>query len=249
MFPPASVILAETAHRPWSLPKRPWVLAQSWLHLLFAHWRVPAEVIAPLLPAGLELDTFDGSAWIGVVPFQMADVHPRGTFTVAGLSDFPELNVRTYVKRDGKPGVWFLSLDAGNPVSVRVARRLFYLPYHDAAMDMFTEADCWRYRSERKDGRARFEATYRPTSEVFRSEAGSVDEWLTERYCLYSADARGRLYRCDIQHRPWSLQRAEGEIATNTMTQAFGITLPGDAPVLHYAERLDVLTWYISRVK
>jgi uncharacterized protein YqjF (DUF2071 family) len=245
---PAKEILAETAHRPWAVPQRPWVLAQSWLHLLFAHWRIAPQALAPLIPAGLELDTFDGSAWIGVVPFKMHDVHPRGTFNIPGLSDFPELNVRTYVTRDGKPGVWFLSLDAANPVAVRVARRLFHLPYQDASMDVFREGDCWRYHSERRGGRARFEATYRPTSDIFRSEPGSLDEWLTERYCLYSADARGRIYRGEILHRPWSLQRAEAEITVNTMTQPFGISLPDDAPLLHYAERLDVLTWYPTRV-
>lgn len=245
---PASAILAETAHRPWALPRRPWVLAQSWLHLLFAHWRVSPNVVAPLIPAGLELETFDGSAWIGVVPFLMHDVHPRGTFNVSGLSAFPELNVRTYVTREGKPGVWFLSLDAANPLAVRVARRLFHLPYQHATMSITAEGEGWRYRSERRDGRARFEAAYQPTSAVFRAQTGSLDEWLTERYCLYSADARGRLYRGEILHRPWALQRAQAEITLNTMTQPFGITLPDEPPLLHFSERLDVLTWYLTRV-
>ena len=130
MFPSSKLILAETAHRPWTLPKRtdgshrPWVMAQTWSRLLFAHWQVTPQALAPLIPAGLELDTFDGQAWIGVVPFQMSNVHPRGTFSVAGLSAFPELNVRTYVKRDDKPGVWFLSLDAANPVAVTVSAPL-----------------------------------------------------------------------------------------------------------------------------
>ena len=197
MFPSASTILSETAHRPWALPPGAWVLAQTWQQLLFAHWRVDPKVVAPLIPAGLEVDTFDGSAWIGVVPFLMNNVHPRGTFNVAGLSRFPELNVRTYVKRDDKPGVWFLSLDAGSAVAVRIGRRLFHLPYYPAAMDIYTERDWIQYRSHRK-GESRkgaavdFEGCYRPTGDVYRSQSGSIDAWLTERYCLYTGDAHGQ---------------------------------------------------------
>jgi uncharacterized protein len=246
-FPSASAILAETAHRPWPLPQRHWVLTQTWQQLLFAHWRVDAKVVAPLIPAGLELDTFDGSAWIGVVPFLMDNVHPRGTFSVEGISRFPELNVRTYVKRDDKPGVWFLSLDAGSAVAVKIARRLFHLPYYHAEMDIYTERGWVQYQSARKGEVADFVAGYHPTSEVYRSERGSLDEWLTERYCLYSADERGRLYRCEIHHRPWPLQHAEGQITVNTMVQ--GIRLPDDQPLLHYAERLDVLAWYVTRIR
>jgi len=246
-FPSASTILSEVAHRPWPLPPGAWVLAQTWEQLLFAHWRVDPKIVAPLIPPGLELDTFDGSAWIGVVPFLMNNVHPRGTFNVEGLSRFPELNVRTYVKRDGKTGVWFLSLDAGSAVAVKIARRLFHLPYYHATMDIYTERGWVQYQSERIDGEAAFVAGYRPTSEVYRSERGSLDEWLTERYCLYTADERGRLYRCDIHHHPWPLQRAEGQITINTMVA--GIELPHELPILHYAERIDVLAWYVRQLK
>jgi len=221
-------------------------MAQSWQQLLFAHWRVAPAILAPLIPAGLELDTYNGEAWIGVVPFLMNNVHPRGTVSIPGVSKFPELNVRTYVKRDNKPGVWFLSLDAGNPLAVRVARRLFHLPYYNAKMDIFSEKDWIQYRAHRSDQTADFEGCYRATSPVFRAERGSLDEWLTERYCLYSADAKGRLYRCEILHRPWSLQRAEAQITINTMVR--GITLPDEPPLLHYADRLDVLTWYVTRL-
>ena len=251
MFPTAKRILAETAHRPWSLPQRPWVMAQSWQQLLFAHWRVPPETLRKLIPAGLELDLFEGEAWLGVVPFSMRDVHPRGVFNLPGLSAFPELNVRTYVTRDGKPGVWFFSLDADNRVIVWGARRFFHLPYYRAAMSSTREGEWVRYASRRTDERgleADFEGRYRPTSPVFRAERGSLDEWLTERYCLYSADAAGRLYRCEILHAPWSLQRAEAEITANTMAQGSGIALPDEPPLLHYSERLDVLTWYLERL-
>ncbi|MFN8448733.1 MAG: DUF2071 domain-containing protein [Anaerolineae bacterium] len=243
MFPSASQILAETAHRPWSPPKRPWVMGQSWYQLLFAHWRVAPEAVAPLLPAPLELDTFDGSAWIGVVPFVMRNVHPRALYS---LSPFPELNVRTYVRYAGKPGVWFLSLDAANRLVVGGARRAFHLPYVHAQMDCFTEGGWFQYRSQRDGSNARFEGCYRPVSPVFRAESGSLDEWLTERYCLYSVDPRGRLFRCEVHHRPWELQHAEAQITVNTMVEA--LPLPDELPILHYSEQMDVVTWYLERL-
>ncbi len=111
-------ILRQTEHRPWPLPSGPWVMAQSWRELLFAHWRIPVEALRPLVPAELELETWDGSAWLGVVPFLMAGVRPRGVPALPRLSAFPEINVRTYVKVESKPGVWFLSLDAANSLAV-----------------------------------------------------------------------------------------------------------------------------------
>ncbi len=251
MFPTAKGILAETAHRPWSLPQRPWVMAQSWQGLLFAHWRVPPENLRKLIPAGLELDLFAGEAWLGIVPFSMRDVHPRATRNLPKVSAFPELNVRTYVTRDGKPGVWFFSLDAGSRVAVRVARRLFHLPYYDAAMSSRREGEWVRYSSRRTDARgeaAAFEARYRPISPIFHAERGTLDHWLTERYCLYCVNGAGALFRAEIQHKAWSLQRAEAEMTANTMAQSSGIDLADAAPLLHYVERLDVLTWYLERL-
>ncbi|MEP7291303.1 MAG: DUF2071 domain-containing protein, partial [Chloroflexota bacterium] len=181
MFPAAKSILAETAHRPWSLPQRPWVMAQSWQRLLFAHWRVALATLRPLIPAHLEIDTFAGEAWVGVVPFSMREVHARGTFNLPGLSAFPELNVRTYVKHEGKPGVWFFSLDADNRAAVWGARRFFHLPYFGASMTSRSEGEWVHYCSRRTDARsahADFEASYRPTSPVFRAERSSLDAWL-----------------------------------------------------------------------
>ncbi len=138
-------------HRPWPLPAGPWVMAQRWHDLLFAHWPVPAAEVRVLVPAGVEIDTFDGVAWLGVVPFRMSDVRLRGTPALPWLSFFPELNVRTYVVRDGKPGVWFFSLDAGNIAAVAIARRWFHLPYFHASMHI-AERDAWmHYQSARRD--------------------------------------------------------------------------------------------------
>jgi uncharacterized protein YqjF (DUF2071 family) len=226
-------------------------MAQSWAGLLFAHWRVPAHLLRLLIPAALELDTYEGEAWLGIVPFYMRDVHPRGTVNVPGLSAFPELNVRTYVTRDNKPGVWFFSLDAASCVAVNLARRLFYLPYFRAAMSSVNEGEWAHYCSVRTDSHAAsaaFEACYRPITPVYFAEAGSLDHWLTERYCLYSVDKKERLYRGEIQHARWSLQHAEAKISQNTMADGLGISLPDEPPLLHYVERLDVLTWYLERL-
>jgi uncharacterized protein YqjF (DUF2071 family) len=127
-------MITETSHRPWELPRRPWMLAMRWHDLLFMHWPMLHVALRALIPPELALDTFDGTAWIGVVPFRMNGVRPRGLPALPWLSVFPELNLRTYVTTGGKPGVWFFSLDAANPVVVRLARKLFYLPYYDAHM-------------------------------------------------------------------------------------------------------------------
>ncbi len=224
-------------------------MAQSWQRLLFAHWRVDANALRQAIPAGVEIDTYGGEAYVGVVPFTMIDVHARGLPNIPGTSTFPELNVRTYVTRDGKPGVWFFSLDATNALAVWGARRFFYLPYFKAKMQSTQDGDWVRYASRRTGAPdAAFEGRYRPTSPVYRAEAGSLEAWLTERYCLYTADRGGRIVRCEVHHPQWALQRAEAEINMNTMIPAgLGAKLD-DAPLLHYSERIDVLTWYLERL-
>jgi hypothetical protein len=190
----------------------------------------------------LPLDTWEGSAWIGVVPFRMSGIRPRFLPAVPWLSAFPELNVRTYVSLDGKPGVYFFSLDAANPVAVRGARRWFHLPYFDARMKLGDSGDWIDYSSTRTHPGARpaeFSARYRPTGAVYRSVRGDLDYWLTERYCLY-ATSGGRVWRGEIQHTPWPLQPAEADISRNTMAP---VEVPPIAPVLHFARRLDVAVW------
>lgn len=243
-------ILRETAHRPWPLPRGPWIMKQVWHELLFAHWPVPPAALAPLLPPALALDTFDGSAWLGVVPFRMSGVRPRGLPAVPWLSAFPELNVRTYATLDGKPGVYFLSLDAANPVAVRLARALFGLPYFTAAMRAARKGDLVAYASDavHPAGAARLRATYRPTGPVYRARPGDLDHFLTARYCLYAARPGGRISRAEIHHAPWPLQPAAADIAENTLAASHGLALPDCPPLLHYAHRLDVLVWPPYRV-
>lgn len=225
---------------------------QRWLDLLFAHWPIPADEIAPLIPPGLTLETYAGSAWLGIVPFRMSHVRPRGLPAVPWLSYFPELNVRTYVRVDDRPGVFFFSLDAGNPVAVMLARTFFYLPYFRADMELRhgnqKTIDYTSRRTHRGAPPASFVASYRPLGPVYRAAAGSFEYWLTERYALYSADRRGRIYRGEIHHQPWPLQPAEAEITANSMATASGLTLPDQPPLLHFVRRLDVVAWAIQPV-
>jgi len=216
-----------------------------WHDLLFLHWPVRPELIRPLIPRGLELDTFDGSAWLGVVPFRMTGVRPRYFPPFAGLA-FPEMNVRTYVWTPGRSGVWFFSLDATNWLAVRAARAWYGLPYYDARMNVQLEQETVHYHSRRvdkKSTRAEFHASYKPTGEVYRSAPGTLDRWLTDRYCLYAVDRRGQLRHGDIHHLPWPLQPAEVELRANTMTNPLGIRLPDTAPLAHFARYLEVIAW------
>jgi hypothetical protein len=250
--------LARVDHRPWPLPPGRWTWRQSWCDLLFAHWPVPHAALRPHVPAGLTLEEFDGAAWIGVVPFRMEGVMRRPLPDLPGLSAFPELNVRTYVERDGRPGVWFLSLDAANRLAVWAARRFFHLPYHFAAMSLRESSDDITYMSRRRAAsnsdtageseNVRFEATYRLESEVYESQPGTLEHWLTERYCLYAQSPDGALHTTDVHHLPWPLQKASAEIAVNEMLRPWRIELPDVPPLLHFARRLDVIVWSSRRL-
>lgn len=234
---------ATGAHRPWPPPRTPWVLSMRWEKLAFLHWPVPPEPLGALLPPGLELETFEGRAWVGVTPFRMSRVRARLTPPLPRVSAFPELNVRTYVSAGGKPGVWFLSLDAGNPLAVRAARIVFGLPYFDAEMAIRrAEGGRIGYTSERRDEDARFGATYVPTGPADHAEPGSLEHFLVERYCLYARKG-GRLLRGEIHHAPWPLQPAEAVVHANTVGLPVGLDLEGPPPLVHYAERLDVVAW------
>ena len=245
-------ILREQAHRPIPMPRGAWIMRQSWRELLFAHWPVTAQSLRPLIPAALALDTFEGEAWLGIVPFQMREVCPRGVPALPWLSESPELNVRTYVTVRGVPGVYFFSLDAANPLFVVAARALFSLPYFHAKMSVTRQDDTIIYNSQRsrsKDPPAAYRARYRPTGPAACSTPGSLPHWLTERYCLYTLNRRGQVYRVDIHHGPWSLQPAELETIHDSMARSHGILLPNTAPLLHYSQQQDMLAWRPRRVE
>ena len=245
-----SDILKAVEHRPWPLPKRPWVMVQTWHDLLFAHWRMAPEAVRPLVPQALQLDLRDGACWVAVIPFRMSGVRSGWLPPLPGLSRFPELNVRTYVTFEGKPGVFFFSLDAANVPAVLAARAAYHLPYFHARMKAERDGEQVRYRCERLEepGPAEFQGSYGPTSPVFRAAPGTLEHFLTERYCLYAV-RDGRIWRGEIHHTPWPLQHAEAAIAKDTMAHAIGIELPPEAPHLLFARKLKVLVWWPERVK
>ena len=242
-------ILNQRGHRPWPMPESPWVMTQTWHDLLFAHWPVDAGMLRERVPSGFEIDTFDGQAWVAVVPFHMTNVAPRGVPALPWVSAFPELNVRTYVRFNGRPGVWFFSLDASNPVAVGVARTLVHLPYFTAAMTVEQKEGWISYRSHRKSANAptaEFNARYRPLGPVSAPREGTLEYFLTERYCLFTIDKSFHAYSLDIHHPPWPLQTAEADIRVNTMAEAAGIRLPSMAPLLHFAKRQDMVAWTLK---
>lgn len=232
-------------------------MRQRWLNLLFAHYAVDPAMVRPLIPLGLELDTFDGKAWLGVVPFSMDQVEVRiagsATLSVPTVRAFHELNLRTYVRspRTGLRGVYFFCLECTSLLAVLGARVGFHLPYFPAAMQVSAEGKNMRYESRRQWPRIgpRFSARYGPAGEVFASQPGSLDAFLTERYCLFTT-SRGRVLRGDIHHLPWPLQPGWAEIAIDELPQAHGMTLPsGQQPVLHFSRALDVYIWLLHEEK
>ena len=245
-------ILNVTAHRPWPMPASPWVMTQTWNDLLFAHWPVAAATLREKIPNGFELDEFDGQAWLGIVPFHMTNVAPRGVPSLPWMSDFPELNVRTYVRVHGDPGVYFFSLDAANPVAVGIARTMVHLPYFRATMKVEAQDGWIHYESRRSPSsgpRAEFVGRYRPAGDVLPPVKGTLEYFLTERYCLFNVDSSFHACRLDIHHPPWPLQAAEAEVPVNTMADAAGIRLPTMAPLLHFAKRQDMVGWMLTKVK
>ena len=239
--------LSETGHRPWPLPGGSWIMAQSWEDLLFAHWRADADALRKLIPPTLALDEHDGSAWLGVTPFVVTNLRLRGTLPLPFLSSFPEINVRTYVTAEDKPGIWFFSLDTSSRGAVEAARLLYKLPYFHARMAVDRRGERIDYSSARRDAPRPFvfTASYEPAGEQWAAEPGSLEHFLVERYCLYASDGSG-LHRADIHHPPWCLRPAEATIELNTMPPD-GVALGGE-PLFHLAERQDVVIWPLERL-
>ena len=238
--------LAEQAHRPWPVPQRPWLLRQTWHDLLFLHWPVPVGELRPLVPEQLAVEEYGGSGWVAVTPFWMSGIGIREWPRLPVGSQFDELNVRTYVRLGDRPGVWFFSLDAGSRLGVMAARFLYGLPYVYARMQHRRQGEEILYRSERSS-RTGFAARYGPVGPVAGAQAGTLEHWLTERYCLYVRRGTG-LYRADIHHGPWPLQPARAALERNDMLGANHVAIH-DAPALvHFSRKLDVVVWSPERV-
>ena len=233
-------------HRPYPPPSEPWLGHMRWRDLAFLHWPVAPDVVHPFLPPGLELDLFDGMAWIGVVPFRMEEVRLRYSPSIPGISAFPELNVRTYARAGDRTGVWFFSLDAASRIAVRGARILFNLPYYDAEIRVEPHGEGVHYVSRRVHSgapAAEFAGSYAPAGVPYEARPGTLDYFLVERYCLFTLSGSGELGYLDVHHHPWPLQPATVRIETNTMAAAAGIELPPSPPLAHFARDLEVVAW------
>lgn len=242
--------LKKTDHQLWKLPNGPWKWRQSWCNLLFAHWPVPSVELKPLVPEALKIQEFEGTSWVGIVPFRMEGVMRRPFPDLPWISAFPELNVRLYVEYQGKPGVWFLSLDATNPIAVWAAKKFFHLSYYRANIRLEKEGNLFTYYSTRREAtNVKFSAVYEPTSKPYQAESGSLEHWLTERYCLYAQNSKGDLYRTEVHHIPWPLQKAEVEIISNKMLSPFNLQLPDVPPLFHFSSRVDVVIWHPEKLE
>jgi uncharacterized protein YqjF (DUF2071 family) len=264
-------ILRSTAHRPWPLPDRKWIMFQRWNDLLFAHWALEPGQVRPLVPSELELDLFDGRAWVGIIPFWMSNVHLHGLPALPGSGTFPEMNLRTYVRlpleargqskehpapgisvRDeiSKPGVYFFSLDAASLQAVLAARLSFGLPYFWSKMSLKRLAqDEIEYSSIRRQRPrpAEVKVNYAPDGPLNAGKS-ELETFLTERYCLYVV-RRGQVHRAQIHHLPWPLQPAEAEFHENTLAATHGFELSEPPQTLHFAKSLDVLIFAPEKVE
>lgn len=241
--------LERVEHRPWPLPEGSWTIAQSWEELLFLHWPVDAGSLRPLVPEELDLDEHDGSAWLSITPFLISGFRLRGTLPVPVASNFPELNVRTYVTAEDKPGIWFFSLDTPSLLAVQAARITYRLPYFHARASLERKGERLEFTNARCNCGRPFvlEAEYRPTSdELFEPKPGTLEHFLTERYCLYAHDDEG-LHRAEIHHPPWELRPAQVELRLNTMPPD-GVELGPEPPLAHLAGRQDVVIWCLEPV-
>jgi hypothetical protein len=227
------------------------MMIQNWGKLLFMHWPVRPEVLRPLIPARLELETFDGAAWLGVVPFTMWGIRHAALPPIPGLNAFHELNVRTYVKINGEPGVWFFSLDAANRVAVWAARKYFRLPYYLAEMSLKQLGPVITYASRRVDRRGepmKFEAEWEIGGELPRTKPGSLEFFLTERYCLFTGTDE-ELLRARVEHVQWPLRSAKlRDLRETTVSGGFRLAPRQDAHLL-YAESLRVKIFPLQPVR
>jgi uncharacterized protein YqjF (DUF2071 family) len=226
-------------------------MRQWWGKLLFMHWPIAPSAIRPLVPPHLSIDTYDGQAWLGLVPFTMWGVRPYLTPPVPGLNSFHELNVRTYVHYEGVPGVLFLSMDINSPVAKWGARQFFFLPYYTAEMSLVEEEQTVKYSSRRTSTdapAASFDAVWSHGEPLPRTEPDSLEFFLTERYCLYT-ELQEQLYRCRIFHEPWPLRAARVTSHHSNVVEALGLPTPTGEPLLHYAEEVKVDIWPLKRVR
>lgn len=236
-------IYKKVDHRPWPLPANKWIMRQAWRNVLFLHWPVRPGILRPHIPAALEIDTFEGFAWLGIVAFTMKGIYFRGLpFSV--VPSFSEVNVRTYVTHKGKPGVLFMSLDVDDWASLNIAKRWYRLPYHPANIAVQKDGGAIHYTSVRKAGSPLvFKGNCSPSSDVYFPNGGTLDHWLTERYCFYTTRNGKEIFYGEIHHPPWPLKKTDIQINQHTLFSPWNIEISKDMPIAHFSEGVDSLMW------
>ncbi|RKQ34758.1 YqjF family protein [Oceanobacillus halophilus] len=243
-------ILNVTDHRPFPFPSKHWMMKQKWKNISFLHWPLSESQLRPFIPKQLTIDTYHGQAWVGMVIFEMESIHLRGIPKYSITPNFSEVNVRTYVTYNGVPGIYFLSIDVDNWASVTLAKRWYHLPYHSANISIEKSHESYHYESIRHgQSQIKGEGMIHPLPESYIADKDSLDYWLMERYRLYSINKKQSLYKADIHHKPWSLQKAETTIHRNTILSELTIGLDAFFPaVSHFSSGLDTLFWNIKRL-
>jgi uncharacterized protein YqjF (DUF2071 family) len=238
-------------------PDQPVLLHQNWHHLLFLHWPVPVAELQALIPSRLTVDTFDGNAYVGLVPFTLSGVRAVGTPPLPWISHFHEVNVRTYVHyKNADPGVSFFSLDASSKVAVAAARAAYKLAYFDAEMNFTASTGTLPtidFESRRTDARGALPADakicYSPAEGAITHAApGTLEHFLMERYILYTQDADHELYRARVHHQPYPIQRAEVPLLDETLIWAAGLKRPEGVGLRHYASEVNVKVYPLQKV-
>ncbi len=231
-------------HLPFPMPDRPYSLVQEWKNLTFMHWEVDPEKLARYIPEGLEMDLFEGKAFIGTIPFMMTNVRPRLAFTMPGISTFPEVNIRTYVKRGEKGGVLFLTLEAQSFVTCTYAPRAYGLPYKYSKGRIEAREGEYIWETSRKGGTHKLVGKCEWEKQEDGALPDTLEEFLFERYCLYTVH-RGKLCIAHTQHEPWKFGLGNAVLQSNSLTEEFdlGISNVLNPDLVHVSEGVYVRTW------
>lgn len=234
-------ILKDKEHRPFDYPTSRWIYYQEWNHVLFLHWKVPFDILRTIVPEKLNVDTFEGAAYVSLVAFIMQNIRPRNLPAVKFISEFDEVNVRTYIDNDGRKGVYFLNIEAGKTLSVLIAKMLSGLPYEKATISR----ENGRYTSVNIEKNFSLDAEFAVRERMTNKSA--LDSWLTERYCLYLHKG-GANYRYDIHHNEWAIKNVD--IKQLALKYHIGRLSLTDTPdLMHYSEGVKVLAWQRTKVK
>ena len=231
-------ILENSAHRSWQIPTKKWSFYQEWNKAIFLHWEFDAELISNLIPKNLELDTFNGKAWISLVAFTMEKIRPRLLLSFPPISNFHEINLRTYVKKDNKPGVYFLNIEAEKWLSAFIAKSISGLPYEKSQIVHDLNSKIYKAHFDKKN--FNLEIQYKIEQPIVNKTA--LDEFLTERYCLY-LEQNNQLIRYEIQHLPWALNTIKIEKLTTNYQINQHVSLNTKPILMHYSNGIQVIAW------